>query len=267
MDPGLSALDGRPPLIGITTSELRRQEQNPPIKESEPPMPELALGLTYPAAVIRGGGLPMVIPPLPAVGAGAVLERIDALLLSGGPDIHPSAYGREADPELGPTEPELDVHELMLCRAALASRKPVLAVCRGMQLLNVACGGTLHQHVPDVYGEAVEHRSPLRGVKASHTVDVTPDTLLERISGRAELVVNSFHHQAVDELGAGLRVNCCASDGLVEGVEGVADDAFVVGVQWHLESLTATEPRHAALIAALIQAAEERRGDRRRLPA
>ena len=265
MDPGLNAPDGRPPLVGVTTSELRRQEQNPPIKESEPPMEELALGLSYPSAIVQAGGLPMVIPPLPAIGVGAILERVDAIVFSGGPDVHPSAYGHEPHPELGPTWPELDVYELMLCRAALAARKPVLGICRGMQLLNVACGGTLHQHVPDAFGETVEHRSPLKGVKAAHDVEISGDTLLERIAGRDVLWVNSFHHQAVDRLGDGLRASAFATDGLIEGVEGTGE-AFVVGVQWHLESLTATEPRHGALLAALVQAAEERRGDRRRLP-
>jgi putative glutamine amidotransferase len=259
MGAGLSELDAGPPLVGITTSELRRKEQNPPIKESEPPMPELALGLSYPAAVAAAGGLPVVIPPLPALGAAAVIERLDALVLSGGPDLHPSLYGRDPHPELGPTEPELDIFELALCRGALAVRKPILGICRGMQLLNVTCGGTLHQHVPDVYGTTVEHRSPLKGVKAAHDVQAIDDTLLQRIAGRGELHVNSFHHQAVEELGAGLRVNARAADGLIEGIESVDEDEFVVGVQWHLESLTATEPRHGALLAALVQAAEDRR--------
>jgi putative glutamine amidotransferase len=152
----------------------------------------------------------------------------------------------------------------MLCRAAIASRKPVMGICRGLQLINVACGGTLHQHVPAVFGDAVEHRSPLKGVKAAHDVEVSADTALERIAGRDTLWVNSFHHQAIDRLGDGLRATAFASDGLIEGIEGTGD-AFVLGVQWHLESLTGSEPRHAALLAALVQAAEERRGDRRRI--
>lgn len=260
MGPRLSSLDGRPPLIGITTSEVRRLDQNPPIKESEPPGVELALGITYPSAVVREGGLPMIIPPLPAIGCGAVLERIDGLLLSGGPDIDPRLYGAEPDPKLGPIEPELDPFELMLCRSALASRIPVLGICRGLQMINIACGGTLHQHVPDVYGEAVEHRSPLKGVKAEHTVAIEPDTQVGRIVGVEELLVNSFHHQAIDDLGDGLRVSACAPDGLIEAIEGTGD-AYVVGVQWHVESLTATQPRHSSLVASLVAAA------RRALPA
>jgi len=250
---GLTSRDGRPPLIGITTSELRRHDQNPPIEESEPPGPELALGLSYPIATVQAGGLPMVLPPLPSVGVDAVLERVDALLFSGGPDLHPAAYGRPAHPELGPTEPELDVHELLLCRAALARGTPVLGVCRGMQLLNVASGGTLHQHLPDVVGVTVEHRSPLRGVKASHVVEVVTDTRMEEIVGRSELTVNSFHHQAIDDLGEGLRVNARAPDGVIEGVEGT-DEAFVLGVQWHVESLAPEQSRHGALVAALVDA-------------
>jgi putative glutamine amidotransferase len=260
--PGLSVLDGRPPLVGITTSELRRQDQNPPIKESEPPGTELALGLNYPAAVARAGGLPMVIPPLPALGVGAVIEHIDALLLSGGPDLHPRLYGQEPGPDLGPTEPELDAYELLLCRAALASRTPILGVCRGMQLINVACGGTLHQHVPASFGDAIEHRSPLKGVRASHTVTIVEGTCLAELAGGDELWVNSFHHQAIDELGQNLTIGARAPDGLIEGIEGTGD-AFVVGVQWHLESLTATEPRQGALLSALVNAARRPRTGRR----
>jgi putative glutamine amidotransferase len=261
----LSALDGRPPLIGITTSELRRLDQNPPIKESEPPRPELALGLTYPAAVLQAGGLPMVLPPLPAIGAGAVLDRIDALLLSGGPDIHPGAYGREPHPELGPTEPELDAYELMLCRAAIATRTPVLGICRGLQIMNVACGGTLLQHLPDDVGEAVEHRSPLKGVKAAHSVEIEPGTCLADVVGTEELLVNSFHHQAIDDLGSGLQVSAHAPDGVIEAIEGTGD-GFVLGVQWHVESLTVSQPRHAALVRALV-AATTRRPSRTRAAA
>jgi putative glutamine amidotransferase len=157
------------------------------------------------------------------------------------------------------------VYELMLCRAAIASRKPILGICRGMQLVNVACNGSLHQHLPDVVGDAIEHRSPLKGVKAAHDVEISAGTELERIAGRDTLWVNSFHHQGIDRLGEGLRASAFAADGVIEGVEGTGD-GFLIGVQWHLESLTATEPRHGALLTALIQAAEERRGDRRKLP-
>lgn len=252
----LSALDGGPPLIGITTSEIRRLEQNPPIKESEPPGVELALGITYPTAVVREGGMPMIIPPLPAIGCGAVLERIDGLLLSGGPDIDPRLYGHEPHEKLGPVEQDLDPFELMLCRSALASRIPVLGICRGQQMINIAAGGTLHQHVPDVYGDAVEHRSPLKGVKAEHTVAIEPDTQVCHIVGVEELLVNSFHHQAIDELGEGLRVSATAPDGLIEAIEGTGE-GYVVGVQWHVESLTATEPRHSSLVTSLVAAARE----------
>src|SRR3954466_8672762 len=135
------------PLIGVTTSELRASSAGTLRRHGEPPHPEMALGMTYLCAIEAAGGMPVVLPPLGDVEA--LLDRLDGICLSGGPDLDPEAYGAsERHAELGPTEPSLDRFELALARRALERGIPVLGICRGAQTLNVACGGTLHQHVP-----------------------------------------------------------------------------------------------------------------------
>ena len=186
-----------------------------------------------------------MLPPVGSAGALELLGRLDGLLLSGGPDLDPEMYGaRERHAELGPTEPELDEFELVLVRHALALGLPILAICRGVQALNVACGGTLHQHLPG-------HRQEEAATRPVHTVEVVPGSRLARITGGETLHVNSFHHQAVDRVGEGLRVIARAADGTVEGVEGAG---FTVGVQWHAETLTAAAEQRA-LFTGLVAAA------------
>jgi putative glutamine amidotransferase len=227
------------PLIGVTTSELRPSAMNTTRRHGEPPHPEMALGMTYLRTLEAAGAMPVVLPPVGD--AEAVLARLDGICLSGGPDLDPDAYGaRERHPELGETEPALDAFELALARAAVAQGVPILGVCRGAQALNVACGGTLHQHVEG-------HRQAEPGTMTTAIVQVAADTRLARILGAGPLGVNSFHHQAVDRVGAGLRVTARAADGTIEAVEGAG---FVLGVQWHAETLVQHLPLFAALVAA-----------------
>jgi putative glutamine amidotransferase len=235
------------PLIGVTTSELRpsamattRLTADP--ARPEPPHPEMALGMTYLRALDAAGAIPVVLPPVGVPGVAELLDRLDGLCLSGGPDLDPAAYGaRERHPQLGPTEPSLDAFELALARSALERGTPILAVCRGAQALNVACGGTLHQHVDG-------HRQALPAGEPSHAVQLVARSRLGGLLGSAGVGVNSFHHQAVDRVGAGLRVVARAPDGTVEAIEGAG---FVVGVQWHAEAMAA----HACLFEALVAAA------------
>jgi putative glutamine amidotransferase len=230
------------PLIGVTTSELRPSAMATTRRQGEPAHPEMALGMTYLRTLDAAGAIPVVLPPVGAAGVAELLDRLDGLCLSGGPDLDPAAYGaRERHPELGPTEPSLDEFELALARAALDRGTPILAVCRGAQALNVACGGTLHQHVPG-------HRQANPAVEPSHDVRIAARSALARLLGARSAAVNSFHHQAVDRVGAGLRVVARAGDGTVEAVEGAG---FVVGVQWHAETMAA----HASLFEALVDAA------------
>jgi putative glutamine amidotransferase len=238
------------PLIGVTTSELRASAAGTLRRHGEPPHPEMALGMTYLRAIDAAGGTPLVLPPLGD--AEAYLERLDGVCLSGGPDLDPMAYGAaERHAELGPTEPDLDAFELALARAALERGMPVLGVCRGAQALNVALGGTLHQHLPDL-SEDIEHRQQVAGRQVTHEVKLAPDSHLAKLMGRTEVGVNSFHHQAPATLGPGLRVVGRAKDGIVEAVESTGP-GFVCGVQWHAECLV-ERPEHFALFEGLVQA-------------
>ncbi|HWM08856.1 MAG TPA: gamma-glutamyl-gamma-aminobutyrate hydrolase family protein [Solirubrobacteraceae bacterium] len=232
------------PLIGVTTSELRSSSAGTLRRHGEPPHAEMALGMTYLRAIDAAGGIPVVLPPLGD--ALAFLDRLDGVCLSGGPDLDPEAYGAvERHADLGPTEPGLDAFELELARAADARGIPVLGVCRGAQALNVARGGSLHQHLPG-------HRQTEPATATTHTVHVEAGTTLAGLVGTDVLRVNSFHHQAVDRLGRGLRAVAYAADGTVEAVE-ASGNRFLVGVQWHAEGLIA-QPRHRALFDALVVA-------------
>jgi putative glutamine amidotransferase len=233
------------PLIGVTTSELRSSTAGTLRRHGEPPHAEMALGMTYLRAIEAAGGMPVVLPPLGD--AEAFLERLDGVCISGGPDLDPSAYGAvDRHTELGPTEPGLDAFEIALARAADARRIPVLGVCRGAQAINVARGGTLHQHVP-------AHRQAEPATATTHSVVVESDTLLARLVGTRPLRVNSFHHQAVDVLGRGLRAVAHAADGTIEAVE-APGARLMLGVQWHAEGLVG-HPRHRVLFEALVAAA------------
>ena len=228
------------PLIGVTTSELRPSGMSTLCRQGEPAHPEMALGMTYLQAIERAGGVPVVLPPCVS-DLEALMARLDGVCLSGGPDLDPEAYGAaDRHPELGPTEPSLDAFELALARATVERGIPLLGICRGAQTLNVACGGTLHQHVPG-------HRQGEPGRLATHEVEVLAGTLLATLLGTGALRVNSFHHQAVDRLGQGLRISARAADGTVEGIEA---DGFVLGVQWHAETLP-----DGRLFEALVTAA------------
>ncbi len=239
---GSRSSGARRPVVGITTyAEQARW--------GAWDLPAALLPLAYVRAVADAGAAPLLVPPVGDAVAPA-LAVLDGLLLAGGADLDPAGYGAAAHPETAAVRPERDASELALLRAALDERLPVLGVCRGMQLLNVALGGTLEQHLPDVVGHE-GHRGP-PGVFAEHEVR------LERTArvGRAldeTVAVRSYHHQGVDRIGEGLRVVGRAPDGAVEALEH-EDLPFVVGVLWHPEA--GDDPR---LFEALVEAARERR--------
>jgi putative glutamine amidotransferase len=241
------------PLIGVTTSEMREAVRTVPTPEGDPPTREMALGMVYLRAVERAGGVPVVLPPLEHGAIGPLLDRLDGLCLSGGPDLDPHKYGMPPHHLLGEIEPDLDAFELALAQEADARGLPLLGICRGAQAMNVARGGTLHQHVADVVGEVIAHRQSEPGRVPTHVVVVDPDTRLASVTGPGELAVNSFHHQAVDRLGRDLRPVAHAGDGLIEAIE---DDgaALYLGVQWHAEGLI-EDARQRALFAELVSAA------------
>jgi len=245
---------GARPLIGVTTSEVRRKQDARPLPEGDLRQPEIVLGMAYARAVEGAGGAPVVLPPLDDGDVAPLVDHLAGLCLSGGPDIDPATYDAERHPRLGPVEPGLDAFELAVARRADSLGLPMLGVCRGCQTLNVARGGTLHQHVPDIVDGSIAHRQTAPGRETSHDVRIEAGSGLAAIVGAEDLDVNAFHHQAVDRLGRGLKAVAWAPDGIVEAIEG---DDFYLGVQWHAETLVHL-PRHARLFEALVDAAAGR---------
>jgi putative glutamine amidotransferase len=242
------------PLVGITASEVHGAEHGELIRYGEPAMPEMTLGLSYARAVQRAGGLPVVIPPVPVEGVSELLAKLDAVVLSGGPDIHPTAYGADPHPELGPTWRELDAAELAIAGEAVSSDVPLLGISRGAQALNIARGGTLFQHLPEQFGRRLHHLQPSAGSTATHAVRVEEASrLFDALGGADELEVSSYHHQSASGLGRGVKAVAWAPDGVVEAIE-VPDATFAVGVQWHAESML-DNPSQLRLFGALVRAA------------
>jgi putative glutamine amidotransferase len=204
----------------------------------------------YLRAVESGGGLPIVVPPAPGA-AEQVVGRLDALVLTGGADVDPARYGRAPHPETRLADPARDRSELELAAAAGAAGLPLLAVCRGVQVLNVARGGTLHQHLADLPG-AVEHAAA-PGSYGRHRVRIEPGSRVGRAMGDlTEAEVPTHHHQGIDVPGDGLRPSAWAEDGTVEALEDPAAP-FLVGIQWHPEQ--GDDP---SLFQALVRAAAGR---------
>jgi len=241
------------PLIGVTVSEIRRKEDAQRVRHGEPAQTEMTLGLPYMRAVELAGGLPVAVSPLAPDGVEALLEHLSGLLLTGGPDLDPGVYGAEPHAELGPVDRSVDEFEIAMCRQADGQGLPILGICRGAQVLNVARGGTLHQHLPDLPGDILEHRQPEPGNRTTQEVMVAPDSRLAGTTGGGPVKVNTFHHQAIDRPGIGLRPVAWAGDGVVEAIEG-EDGPFVLGVQWHAETLI-DEAEQLALFELLVHAA------------
>jgi putative glutamine amidotransferase len=207
----------------------------------------------YVRAVEKAGGLPILLPPTVATEAPSRLAAVDGLMLTGGDDVDPALYGQPAHPTSKWTR-ERDDFELAVVREALERDMPVLAICRGQQVLNVALGGTLVQDIPDEIPQAGAHR--LKDVprwQIAHEVEVASGTRLREILGRDVLPVNSSHHQAVRDLGRGLQVAARSCDGVIEAVE-LPGRRFVVGVQWHPEAMWNQEPDHQEVFRAFIRA-------------
>ncbi|MDX3850461.1 gamma-glutamyl-gamma-aminobutyrate hydrolase family protein [Streptomyces sp. AK02-01A] len=204
-------------------------------------MPAALLPAGYPRLVQRAGGLAALLPPDHPAAAAEVVARLDGVVIAGGPDVEPVRYGAEPDPRTGPPARERDAWELALIGAALASGTPLLGICRGMQLLNVALGGTLLQHLDG-------HTSPVLGTFGRHPVKPVHGTRYGNLVPE-EFEVPTHHHQTVDRLGAGLTVSAFAADGTVEAVE-LPDPRWALGVQWHPEMAEDTRVMRALVLAA-----------------
>ena len=239
----------RRPLIGLTTSVTFGAS------------PERAyVNTAYIHAVQRAGGVPVLLPPqLDESGRAELWTRLDALVLSGGGDIDPARFDEAAHAKVYEVSAERDELELGLTRKALDDGMPLFAICRGIQVLNVALGGTLYQDIPSDPGSPIDHSQKAPRHEPTHRVKVMGEgTRLGAVVGAAELEVNSFHHQAIKRLGTGLRDVAWAEDGIIEGVEMGREHPFVLGVQWHPEDLVEHDAAAGALFAAVVDAARRR---------
>jgi len=211
----------------------------------------------YVDAIRRNGGRPILLPPGGAAAeAEATVAVLDGVVIAGGGDLDPAIYGAARHPKTEANSPDRDAWELAVADAALRMGVPLLGICRGMQVLNVACGGTLHQHVPDLVGHEA-HNGPVNGFGV-HKVRVTQGrTIIDLLPSGEFFEVPTHHHQAVDRVGDGLIPVAWASDGIIEAIEAASPDEFVVGVQWHPE-----QSDDVRLFCAFMAAADARRSEK-----
>jgi putative glutamine amidotransferase len=228
------------PIVGIAAHPAL-------VGEGDIQMRHEVVAVAYVKAVQKAGGVPLLIPLVDPDDAPRFLDRVDALLLTGGADVDPESYGAERDPKTVETQPERDARDLVIARTAVERDLPTLAICRGCQVLNVALGGTLVQHIDD-------HFDVTRYNESVHDVEVEQGSELERWVGLSKIGVNTLHHQAVATTGPDVRVVARATDGTIEGIEAVGRRA--IGVQWHPEMLR-HRPEHLALFSTLVRLGAE----------
>ena len=216
------------------------------------------LNAAYVAAVERAGGVPLVIPPLARVDdATGILDCAAALVLTGGEDVEPARYGAAPQPALGATNAARDATEIALVTIARERAIPTLGICRGIQLINVAFGGSLVQDIPTERPGALAHDHPDRARETIvHEIAVEPGSRLAAVMGDGPRRVNSLHHQAVDRVAEGLRATAWAGDGIIEALEAPGEDWWMLAVQWHPEDLDATSPTDRRIFSALVARAQ-----------
>jgi putative glutamine amidotransferase len=234
------------PLIGIPCHAIIRAETGRPI---------YANNRAYVHALESAGGVPILIPMLKDLNIlKALLTRLDGLLLPGGIDLHPGRYGEAAHPLSEEADPELDEFEMNLAFLALQMDLPILGICRGMQLINVALGGSLYQDVSNQYPDCIAHsHRNLERTHLAHHITIEPGSRMEKVLGTQEVMVNSLHHQAVKDPGKGVCITGRAVDGIPELLE-VPGYRFVMAAQGHPEEIYTREPAFARLFSAFVQA-------------
>jgi putative glutamine amidotransferase len=245
------------PLIGLTPSHDTTTN-------------DISMRPTYLQAITAAGGIPMVLPLEPEAGDLAqIVEVLDGFLFTGGPDVHPFLFGEETQIHCGNVSPKRDSLELSLLPLVMKAQKPILGICRGIQMLNIGLGGTIYQDIPSQFAPSsgniqnasgtckacfpLAHRQPFPHEIPSHTVTILPGTKMADICQKSAISVNSMHHQAVRDLASGCIASAVASDGLVEALE-MPDYPFLVGVQWHPEYLWKQDPAAASLFQHFIEA-------------
>ena len=208
----------------------------------------------YARCVVEAGGLPILFPNVSPVSAASYLARVDGLILSGGIDVDPELFGEEPHPNLGEVDPDRDWFEVALVRGARDAGMPILAICRGAQVMNVAFGGTLIQDIPtQVEGALMHEQKALRHDATCHGLNIEPGTHLHEVAGSTRVRVNSFHHQGLGRLAEGFRITARSLDGVIEAIEDPRHP-FCVGVQWHPERTPECElTKH--LFGAVVEAA------------
>ena len=224
---------------------------------TESAIPRQILNRAYVWAVERAGCIPLILPVTRELDAvESYLGAIDGLLLSGGVDVAPACYGQPPHPQLGTVDADRDTIELPLIRAALEQNMPLFAICRGLQTLNVALGGTLYQDIPSEYPTDLHHQQSDRHIprdEFTHSIEIVPDSRLRAIVGAGTMQTNSLHHQALRDVASPLLVTARASDGIIEAAESPAH-RYVVGVQFHPEETAARDEKSRRLFEAFAQA-------------
>jgi putative glutamine amidotransferase len=241
------------PIVGIAAQTLEAIPGRLP--------PCWVMGQAYVRVLVAAGAVPWLLPLLAGdeTTLRLMYEQLDAVFLTGGVDVDPSAYGEDRHELCDRSDPPRDWTEIRLVRWALADGKPVLGVCRGIQLINVACGGSLYQHLPDQWPDAVKHdcfpaATQFTRDYLAHSVRVDPSSRLARVLGTEDVQVNSMHHQGIKKLADGLRPSAHAPDGLIEGVEG-CNGQYLLAVQWHPEELAEAHPPMRRLFSDFVAAA------------
>lgn len=238
----------RKPVIGITCNTLLAEGT------VLPGMIRAFANTDYIDAVTKAGGIPILLPPVasPAVISEQV-AAVDGLIMSGGPDVDPQLYGEEPLEKLGCVNHVRDEYELLVVKAAAQLKKPILGICRGVQIINVAYGGTLYQDISQIEGTSIKHFQAVTQRDALwHTVTIKPASTLASIIGEDNILVNSFHHQALKTAAPGFNITAYSKDGVIEAIE-LSGDHFVLGVQWHPEMIAKKYPAMLALFEALVK--------------
>ncbi|MEM2136977.1 MAG: gamma-glutamyl-gamma-aminobutyrate hydrolase family protein [Candidatus Methanomethylicia archaeon] len=236
------------PIVGITSSHDWSRET-------------YMLGNAYIKSVEIAGGIPIIIPPTYNMDIEVILSKIDALILSGGPDIDPYLYGESPTPRTGAINPLRDKFEIEIARKAVEMEKPLLAICRGIQVLNVAFNGTLYQDINTQIPKSIRHAwHTTTGTEVppnypTHTVKLKRESKLYKIFNKEILRVNSFHHQAVKDVGIGFEATAWADDGVIEAIEYMGEK-YIIGVQWHPEWMYDSEM--IKIFQALIEASKDK---------
>lgn len=211
-----------------------------------------ATGANYINAVVGAGGIPIQFPINPAEPPETLVSLVDGIIITGGADVAPLSYGEQPHPKVTRTFRKNDIYEIEMIQAAIRQNKPILAICRGIQILNVSLGGTLYQDIPSQTKNEICHYqdSAARG-EMTHSISIAESSHLYHMIGKTETLVNSYHHQSVKTLADSLKAVATAPDGIIEAVE--SEDGMIFGVQWHPESLCAISEEHARIFASFIE--------------